>query len=173
MASDWGCQVLLCLSDPRGPTTESECQPPIRKLWKHLAKGKSFPTCEIAGDAENGSGSFARPVFNYYDPCPEGTNPAAGYVAQGAEGDQIGWRQAKTELSAGGAPNRSDGLGGTTNVGRRACVAHRLGTFHTRFGSDEPSRIVQVYGRVVWQEPQNPRAIDVYIDGALHHRTRY
>jgi hypothetical protein len=43
-ASEWGCKVVLCLSNPGGPTEYSECRPPIEKLWKHLAKGGSFPT---------------------------------------------------------------------------------------------------------------------------------
>ena len=44
-ASEWGCQVILCLSNPGGPTQFDECRPPIEKLWKHLRKGRSFPTC--------------------------------------------------------------------------------------------------------------------------------
>jgi len=48
MADDWGCQVLLCLADPRGPETESACVPPIEKLWSALAHGKSFPTCDLS-----------------------------------------------------------------------------------------------------------------------------
>jgi hypothetical protein len=46
-ADDWGCQVLLCLSDARGPETESQCVPPIEKLWDALSKGHPFPTCDM------------------------------------------------------------------------------------------------------------------------------
>ena len=46
-ADDWGCQVLLCLADPRGPETEAECVPPIEKLWSELAKGHGFPSCDM------------------------------------------------------------------------------------------------------------------------------
>lgn len=49
-ADEWGCQLLLCLSDPRGPTTEKECIPPMERLWRHLAKGGSFPTCALVDD---------------------------------------------------------------------------------------------------------------------------
>lgn len=38
-ADDWGCQVILCLSNPGGPTQYAECRPPIEKLWRVLAKG--------------------------------------------------------------------------------------------------------------------------------------
>src|ERR1700709_2655557 len=50
-ADDWGCQVLLCLADPRGPETESECKPPIEKLWNALEHGKPFPTCDLSSSA--------------------------------------------------------------------------------------------------------------------------
>lgn len=66
-ASDWGCQCLLCLADPRGPTTESECKPPIKKLWRHLAKGKPFPTCNLVGGS---SGSYANISSSTYGLCP-------------------------------------------------------------------------------------------------------
>lgn len=48
LADDWGCQVMLCLSDPRGPETESACVPPIEKLWTALRKGNPFPTCDFS-----------------------------------------------------------------------------------------------------------------------------
>lgn len=48
-ASTWGCQVLLCLSNPGGPTQYAECVPPITKLWNALAKGNPFPSCSEGG----------------------------------------------------------------------------------------------------------------------------
>ncbi|WP_354199845.1 hypothetical protein [Aquamicrobium terrae] len=48
-ASEWGCQVILCLSNPGGPVQYAECRQPIRKLWHHLAKGRPFPTCSDVG----------------------------------------------------------------------------------------------------------------------------
>ncbi|ASQ12384.1 hypothetical protein NKZ03_11130 [Sinorhizobium meliloti] len=48
-ADDWGCQVILCLSNPGGPTQYAECRPPIEKLWRALAKGHSFPACSGVG----------------------------------------------------------------------------------------------------------------------------
>ncbi len=48
-ASDWGCQVVLCLATPGLPTKYAECIPPITKLWKALAIGGSFPTCTGVG----------------------------------------------------------------------------------------------------------------------------
>ncbi len=49
LASDWGCQVVLCLATPGSPTTYAECVPPITKLWDVLATGGSFPTCTGVG----------------------------------------------------------------------------------------------------------------------------
>jgi hypothetical protein len=49
LASDWGCQVVLCLATPGSPTQYAECVPPIAKLWKVLATGGSFPTCSGVG----------------------------------------------------------------------------------------------------------------------------
>ena len=48
-ASDWGCQVVLCLATPGSPTTYAECVPPITRLWQALALGSSFPTCTGVG----------------------------------------------------------------------------------------------------------------------------
>ena len=49
LASDWGCQVVLCLATPGSPTQYAECVPPITKLWNVLATGGSFPTCTGIG----------------------------------------------------------------------------------------------------------------------------
>lgn len=49
LASDWGCQVVLCLATPGSPTRYAECVPPITKLWNALAMGGSFPTCTGVG----------------------------------------------------------------------------------------------------------------------------
>lgn len=50
-ASDHGCQVLLCLANPAGPMKLGECVPPIKKLFKDLAKGKVFPSCNFSSGA--------------------------------------------------------------------------------------------------------------------------
>lgn len=49
LASDWGCQVVLCLATPGSPTKYAACVPPITKLWNVLAMGGSFPTCTGGG----------------------------------------------------------------------------------------------------------------------------
>lgn len=170
-ADDWGCEVLLCLSDPRGPTTESECRPPIEKLWRHLAKGRSFPSCSLAGSADDGSGSFARRVYDPYDPCPEGLVPAAGYVAQSDSSDYRQWRRLSYNWSNEGRELDNDAHS-TLNQGQRACVGKAIGRYSANQGNEDTVPVT-VYDNVVWQKRQNPRAIDVYIDGQLHQRVRW
>ncbi|MFL1616232.1 hypothetical protein GHT89_16680 [Acinetobacter baumannii] len=45
-ADDYGCQALLCFA---GGKNVSECQPTINKVLRDLARGKSFPHCQMAG----------------------------------------------------------------------------------------------------------------------------
>lgn len=175
-ASDWGCQVLLCLSDPRGPTTEGECVPPIHKLWDHLKKGRVFPTCDLAGNSSSGTGSFARQTFDYYDPCPDGTVPAIGqYVAQSSEplktNGRFGWSNTRLPYQWSANVKSGAAYGNDSGIGARACVGKSMGVFSEYHGDDQ--RLIQVYDKVVWQQPQSPRAIDVYIDGKMHTRVRY
>jgi hypothetical protein len=66
-ADDWACEVLLCLSNPKGPTAVAPCVPPIKKLWRELAKGHAFPTC-IMGSGNGGNGASHR--FADADFCP-------------------------------------------------------------------------------------------------------
>lgn len=69
----WGCEVLLCLSDPKGPTATPACVPPIQRLWKHLARGRDFPSCPQAKNPATGAPSYARLGTDYFDACPKGT----------------------------------------------------------------------------------------------------
>ncbi|MBX3670960.1 MAG: hypothetical protein KF778_21385 [Rhodocyclaceae bacterium] len=57
------------------------------------------------------------------------------------------------------------------NAGGRACVGNPLGAY-TVDGNDG-SYTVNVFDKVVWQRAQNPRAIDVYIDGRWYQRVRW
>lgn len=50
-ADNWPCEVLLCMSNPAGPTAVAECKPPIDRLWKHLSKGRGWPVCDMASDS--------------------------------------------------------------------------------------------------------------------------
>jgi hypothetical protein len=54
-ADDWGCQVILCLSNPGGPEQYGECVPPIEKLWNALRHGDPFPTCNFGVGGSQGT----------------------------------------------------------------------------------------------------------------------
>lgn len=66
-ASDWGCECILCMSNPGGATQYKECRPPISKLERHLSKGGSFPSCE--GAESNGYG--IKQGYERYYSCQE------------------------------------------------------------------------------------------------------
>jgi len=180
--SDWGCECLLCLSDPRGPKTESACRPPIDRLWSALARGHPFPTCTLSnGQDSRAAGAYAVQGWNYYDPCPAGTAPlAAGLYARPTSRIMpVGWN---TPTVLGGI-----GDGSTVNPGwYRAnvlpplvCVGRLLGTevVAIRTGDQiNPTRNIPVgrYDRVVTQSrAASPNFIDVYIDNQLARRVRW
>jgi hypothetical protein len=73
-ADDWGCQVLLCLSNPGGSEQYSACVPPIEKLWSALRHGDPFPSCDFGMGGSQGtvatntfaSGGYCREDFLYW-----------------------------------------------------------------------------------------------------------
>ena len=152
-AAEWGCEVLLCLAAPNGPMSIPYCVPPIERLYRALLRGDPFPTCAMA-EAE---GSYARQVWDPYDPCPEGMEPFEGYLY-----DKARQRQAWSTSQA---------LADESSVASyypRACVAGLEG-----YTTTVDDSLAAVYSTVVWQEPQSPRAIDVYINGKFHTRVHY
>jgi hypothetical protein len=65
-ADDWGCQVILCLSNPGGPEEYAECVPPVEKLWRALRHGDPFPTCDFGAGGSHGtsaSNTFASAAY--------------------------------------------------------------------------------------------------------------
>lgn len=78
-ADDWGCQVMLCLSNPGGPEQYAECVPPIERLWAALRHGDPFPTCDVgAGGSQGGTatntlasgGDCREDLMDWRDPQP-------------------------------------------------------------------------------------------------------
>jgi hypothetical protein len=53
-----GCLVLLCLAAPSWRAIP-QCVPPIKQLWRDLARGKAFPSCSMAGGANSASHAWA------------------------------------------------------------------------------------------------------------------
>ena len=92
LASNWGCEVLLCLSNPKGPEAVSQCVPPIQKLWVWLHEGRPFPGCTGAGAGNYAGNTWANGGYctaslisiNDYSTADESSNPVPVCNAQGS-----------------------------------------------------------------------------------------
>ena len=146
MASDYGCRVLLCLSNPKGPMQVQQCVPPITQLYQDLNSKppKPFPTCE------EGAPAVATPTQRPYDDCPAGTAALAdgSPAIMMSEADYAAYvrstqaRYTGRNVSASAYPSTSvslpdqptyNGIGAGTmsNYQQRqakTCVANKLGT---------------------------------------------
>jgi len=184
-ADDWGCQVLLCLSNPAGPTAVPACVPPIERLWAALRKPNPdpFPTCTMANGP--GGASWAAVDSNYYDPCPSGTNalPSGQYAFPGNTAPPAHFVGVATLNLAQVSTGIGDGKGASRSVGMalpsKVCVAGLVG--HTwALGpptdafSPRASVPVGIYQTVVLLPPAaSPNVVDVYVNNALTRLVRY
>ena len=69
---EWACKVAMCMANPGGPTEFAECVDPIRRLHRHLAKGRPFPVCRFlggGGGAQQGGNNAARGTQQERDPA--------------------------------------------------------------------------------------------------------
>jgi hypothetical protein len=176
-ASDYGCKVLLCLANPNGPMAVSECVPPISQLYRDLARGRAFPTCDMA---EGPSGrSYARQDVSYYDPCPEGTTALTqgAYAIQGTSAPQGGYYQGANRVYSGiGSGDELRMSGDDTGLPGKVCVGTKVGDTTTVMGDGDSQSVIGagVYDRVVMIDAQgSPRVIDVFIDDQLYRRVRW
>lgn len=179
-ASDWGCEVLLCLANPNGPMAVSECVPPISKLYKHLAKGHAFPTCTMAS-GPNGQ-SYAKQGYSYYDPCPAGTSELTqgAYAIQGSSAQQFNYFQqynGQLYTGIGSGDGMQPGTGDNFSpLPGKVCVGTKVGsTMITQgYGDNQSTYNADVFDKVVIMDPQgSPRIIDVFIDNKLYRRVRW
>lgn len=146
-ASDWGCEVILCLANPGSPTEYSACVPPIKKLYSHLAKGGSFPTCSGAGF------SSSKPRYEPYE-CK------AGYKlvrSSDVDGNFRATCQSET----------------ITRLPTHECLAGRdtppRGQWHVIDGK----RVCGIYEQVTPDRREKPNYIDVNIEGSGTKRIWY
>ncbi len=79
-----GCVVLLCLAAPSWRAIP-QCVPPIRQLFRDLARGKSFPTCGMASGSNgathdwSNAPSFCPPQYTRTWDAPNGTVYSCDY----------------------------------------------------------------------------------------------
>lgn len=67
-ASMWGCTCILCLGAPN-PMSIAACVSPLRRLFRDLARGRPFPSCE----GESGEVPISvRGGLDIYHDCPAG-----------------------------------------------------------------------------------------------------
>jgi hypothetical protein len=191
-ADDWGCQVLLCLSNPAGPMAVAECRPPITRLYRALFKWRPdpFPTCLMSSGVDSKAGgnyAYVAPP-SYYDPCPEGTRAqqygvyaASGRFMTPEERARVGaWNASGLLLTSG----LSRGIGESvdrefgdsyTALPPKICVGNYLGTDISATGSgDNYTEVVtQVFDRVVTLYPAGTTFnINVMIDHKLFRNIR-
>jgi hypothetical protein len=173
-ASQYGCTVLLCLSNPAGPTAVAECVPPIRQLWRDLARGRPFPTCEEA----NGS-ALAGLVTEPYDPCPKGSRalPAGELAAVSDTAPPSGQYPTLQQFFVGigegnptGDPWAATAIPATDVSREKVCVVGEpiglgLGVVITNDTSTMAE--VPIYGAVRLLEPR-PARIRVIVNGEVY-----
>lgn len=146
-ADDWGCQVILCLSNPGGPTQYAECRPPIQKLWRELAKGHSFPACSGVGF------QASRPGYEPYF-CSDGYRLTTRYGDRGLEASCIST-----------TPQTVSNDECTSNEGGRATPAH--------WRWSEGRAVCQRYVTTSPNVRPQPHYVDVTIEGIGKQRVWY
>ena len=173
----WGCEVLLCLSNPDGPEAVSECQPPIERLRRHLRHGHPFPSCPSGGS------SYAKPTSNYYDLCPEGmTELPMGQFAAASSAPKVIHAGIGDGSSVSQA--RYVGISGmSTPVPSKVCVGRKVGQGVAYLPMQDGGgwgsrqyhvRVVGYYDRLTLLPAQrSANVIDVYIDNARFRRVRW
>lgn len=173
----WGCEVLLCLSNPDGPEAVSECQPPIERLRRHLRHGHPFPSCPSGGS------SYAKPTSSYYDLCPTGMKelPAGQFGAASSAPSVV-----HAGIGDGSilSKAKNDGISVmSTPIHSKVCVGHKVGQGAAYlpmldgggWGSQRYQvRTVGYYDQLTLLPAQrSANAIDVYIDNARYRRVRW
>lgn len=190
-ADNWGCEVLLCLSNPAGPMAVAACVPPIQRLYRAIFKPRPdpFPTCDMAVNRA-GQRSYATPQYaDYYDACPAGTTA----LDQGKYAI-LGTREQYNRLTGGGR----FAFGNASNFGRDAiitagigdgsgqypsseysmpaktCVSNYVGDFSSSGGDSDGGYIsVGVYEKVTIIQPAtNGFSIRVFLDDRLYKIVR-
>lgn len=167
-ASQFGCQVLLCMSNPAsngGPRGVHECVAIIDKFFRDLQLGRPFPTCDRSDG--NSNDSQVRMTHDDYESCPTGTSVSTpgNWVAQGYL-----LNDGSAMLSSTPAASEPYKYDRDAALGQRACVGTSQGNYITR--SDDSSQLVYLYDRVVWQQPSPSTYMEIYNDGVLVQRIK-
>lgn len=182
--SNWGCEVLLCLS-AKTPHEIEACRQPLDMLRKALSRGQPFPVCRLEDGANSQSaGAWAAPATNHYDRCPEDTSPlerdayamtisAAPILAAspGAAAPAVIFRGIGD--GSGMVPTSESGAAGMPLL---VCVGRFIET-RLQWVSDAEGGMyisVGVYDQIAIQGAnESGRVFEVYVDGKLYQRSRW
>jgi hypothetical protein len=186
-ADTWGCEVLLCLSNPAGPMAVSACVPPITRLYRAIFKWRPdpFPTCLLSSGMDSSSGgnyAYVGPA-SYYDACPTGTTVAAAgsYVAAGRPSTTTTRFGSRATLTSSVFTGIGDGSGYAPDpeggaMPPKVCVGNRVASTNHTIGSswdDMSSFPLGVYDRVVVLNPAGDTFnINVMINNGLFTSVR-
>ena len=125
-----GCLVLLCLAAPSWRAIP-QCVPPVKQLFRDLARGKPFPTCSMSGAGNNANHAWSSaPAF-----CPpQYTRIIDGESAPIYQCDYSG----AISVSINGAPFSRTwwNFGGESVTDFSPAARTQLGTWDTRFDDD-------------------------------------
>lgn len=125
-----GCLVLLCLAAPSWRAIP-QCVPPVKQLFRDLARGKPFPTCSMSGAGNYANHAWSNaPAF-----CPpQYTRVIDGESAPIYQCDYSG----AISVSINGAPFSRTwwSFGGDSVTEFSPAAKTQLGTWETRFDDD-------------------------------------
>lgn len=193
-ADDYGCQVLLCLSNPAGPMAVAECVPPIQRLYRDIFRWRPrpFPTCALSNGMDSSSGgNYARVGgASYYDACPAGMTPAAegAQVGGGGVGGPAPASSGFFAAASGGMRLQTamyTGIGSGAGVSpdpesgsmpTKICVGNQIGTTTVtvgQFWDDQTTYRVALYDRVATVRPSaDTFNVQVFINGSVNKIVR-
>lgn len=192
-ADTWGCEVLLCLSNPAGPMAVAQCVPPITRLYRAIFKWRPdpFPTCIMSNGMDSSSGGNYAHVAaaSYYDACPSGTSAvgAGTYAAAGrpATPEEVSrmraWARRSFIMTSAVVSGVGDGSGYSpggedSTMPTKVCAGNYLGQVTQDIGTGWDDRnmvTVNVYDRVVLIDPAaDTFNINVYVNNSLFRNIR-
>jgi len=189
-ADDYGCRVLMCLSNPNGATAEPQCDPPIRKFLEGQAKDpkEPFPSCP------EGAPATMKPAYRPYDQCPDGTRalddsiqaiqlPPSTFsqlaLVSKPPANRPWLNDLPIDVPSGVTFLTGIGEGSGQNLAARAnkvCVGKSLGTLTFNVGTQEApaTKTVLVFEQVTTMEPaKSPYVVDVNVGPQLLRSVRF
>ena len=125
-----GCLVLLCLAAPSWRAIP-QCVPPVKQLFRDLARGKGFPTCGMAGAGNRANHAWSSaPAF-----CPP--QYTRTFEAESGPIYQCDYSGA-ISVSINGAPFSRTwwSFGGDSVTEFSPAAKTQLGSWDTRFDDD-------------------------------------